>query len=77
MKKRDPDMPTGKLTPVKDFLPPPSELIFPSPTVKVTLYLSQDSLAFFKREAKKHHTKYQRMIRAVVDYYAGNFSKIF
>jgi hypothetical protein len=78
MKRRiiDPDMPIGKLTPVKDFLPPPSELVFPSPSVKVTIYLSQDSLTFFKRAAKKNHTKYQRMIRAVIDHYAAHFSEI-
>ena len=74
MRRRDPDMPAGKLTEIKDFLPPPSELVFPKDTVKVTINLSLASLVFFKREAKKHHTKYQRMIRAVVDNYAGRYS---
>ena len=73
-KKIDPNMPVGKLTRVEDFLPPPSELAFNRKTVKVTLNLSQMSLDFFKREAKKHRTKYQRMIRAVIDHYAGRYS---
>ncbi len=73
-KKFDQDMPIGKLRRIKDFLPPPSELVFPSETVKVTIYLSKDSLDFFKHEAKKHRTKYQKMIRATLDAYAVNYS---
>ncbi len=70
----DDDMPIGKLTFVKDFLPPPHKLVFPDEgTVKVTLELTQSSVMFFKREAKKNHTKYQRMIREVVDRYAKKF----
>jgi hypothetical protein len=38
--------------------------------VKVTLSLSQRSLAFFKRAALKRRVPYQRMIRALVDAYA-------
>lgn len=33
----------------------------------MTLNLTMRSLEFFKREAKKHHVPYQRMIRALVD----------
>ena len=36
---------------VKDFLPPPEQLLLREENVKVTL--SQRSVAFFKREAKK------------------------
>lgn len=66
-------MPIGKLTPVKDFLPPPDELVVPQDTVKVTLSLTKSSLDFFKREAKKHGTKYQKMIRELVDRYAKRY----
>jgi predicted DNA binding CopG/RHH family protein len=38
--------------------------------VKVTLALSKRSLDYFKREAKKRHVPYQRMIRSLVDMYA-------
>jgi hypothetical protein len=70
----DPDMPIGKLTRVKDFLPPPEELVFPGEeTVKVTIALNKASVEFFKRQAKKHKTKYQKMIRELVDKYAKSF----
>jgi hypothetical protein len=36
-----------------------------------TLSLSRRSLDFFKREARKRQVPYQRMIRALVDTYAG------
>ena len=76
MKKKmiDPDMPIGKLTRVRDFLPPPEELVFPSDTVKVTIVLKRSSVNFFKQKAEKHHTKYQRMIRELLDRYAMQYS---
>ena len=55
---------------VKDFLPPPDKLVLRESNVKVTLSLSSRSVDFFKREAKKQHVPYQRMIRALVDAYA-------
>ncbi len=63
------DMPIGKVKVVKDFLPPPEELVMPEETVKVTLSLTKSSLDFFKRKAQKQGTKYQRMIRELVDRY--------
>jgi hypothetical protein len=56
--------------PLKDFLPPPDKLVLRESNVKVTLSLSSRSVNFFKREAKKQHVPYQRMIRALVDAYA-------
>ena len=67
---RQSDMPIGKLTEVKNFLPPPHQLAFPEETVKVTISLTKESLGFFKKEAKRNKIKYQRMIREVVDRYA-------
>ena len=66
----DLNMPSGKLTRVKNFLPPPGQLVFPKDLIKVTIALSKPSIEFFKKQAVKHHTKYQRMIREVVDRYA-------
>ena len=63
----------GKLKIVEDFLPPPSELVFKEDTVKVTIGLSQSSIAFFKEEAKKHHTQYQKMVRNLLDRYAAYY----
>jgi hypothetical protein len=40
------------------------------PQTKVTLALDNDSLAFFKREARRRNTSYQRMIRNLVRSYA-------
>jgi len=60
----------GRLRVVKDFLPPPADLVPREDNVKVTLSLSRRSLDFFKREAKKRRVPYQRMIRALVDTYA-------
>ncbi|OGW91323.1 MAG: CopG family transcriptional regulator [Omnitrophica bacterium RIFCSPHIGHO2_02_FULL_63_14] len=72
-KKIDPDMPVGKLIRIKDFLPPPNELALPSDTVKITIFLKKSSVEFFKSQAAKHGTKYQRMIRELLDKYAEQF----
>lgn len=63
------DEPLGKTQVVTDFLPSPSELAFRDEGVKVTLALSKKSIEFFKSEASKHHTQYQRMIRRLLDSY--------
>ncbi|MDP1648556.1 MAG: hypothetical protein Q8M01_10195, partial [Rubrivivax sp.] len=47
----------------------PSDLAFREEGVKVTLALSKKSLEFFKSEAAKHQTHYQRMIRKLLDAY--------
>ncbi len=62
--------PLGKLKVVDDFLPPPGDLVFKKENVKVTMSLSKSSVNFFKKEAKKHHTSYQAMIRKLLDLYA-------
>ena len=61
----------GKFRIVKDFLPPPDQLVLRESNVKVTLSLSSRSVDFFKRAAAKQHVPYQRMIRALVDAYAA------
>jgi hypothetical protein len=61
--------PFGKVEVIADFLPPPSELAFREEGIKVTLALSKSSVDFFKQEASKHHTQYQRMIRRLLDSY--------
>ena len=59
---------------VADFLPSPEELVFREETVKVTIALSKASVEFFKNEADKHHTSYQKMIRRLLDEYAIHHS---
>jgi hypothetical protein len=63
----------GKLRILPDFLPPPAELAFREDGVKVTISLSRKSVDFFKAEAKKHNTQYQRMIRRLLDTYAEKY----
>jgi len=63
--------PLGEVRVIEDFLPPPSELVFREDTVKVTLGLSRRSVDFFKKQAKKHDTQYQRMIRRLLDLYVA------
>lgn len=67
-------MPIGKLERVRDMLPPPEELMVDERTVKVTLRLSENSIKFFKRYANKYHTKYQKVIRRLVDTYVERFA---
>lgn len=71
--KRNKDMPVGQLKRVEDVLPPPEELATPEATVKVTIALTKRSIDFFKREARKHRSKYQKMIRDLVDRYASHY----
>jgi predicted DNA binding CopG/RHH family protein len=63
------DEPLGEVEVIQDFLPSPEQLAFKEDTVKVTIALSKSSVDFFKREAKKHDTKYQQMIRRLLDAY--------
>jgi predicted DNA binding CopG/RHH family protein len=65
----------GKLKAIDDFLPPPDQLVLNEESVKVTISLSKESVEFFKKEARKHHTQYQRMIRKVLDLYAAQYQK--
>ena len=60
----------GRAKIVEDFLPPPDRLVLHEENVKVTLSLSQRSVAFFKCAARQRRVPYQRMIRALVDAYA-------
>ncbi len=63
------DEPLGEIQVIPDFLPSPEALAFREEGVKVTLALSKKSVEFFKAEAAKHHTPYQRMIRRFLDAY--------
>ena len=71
--KFDLNMPVGKLTRVEDTLPPPEELMVSERTVKITLRLNESSIHFFKQYAQKYHTKYQKIIRRLLDTYTKRF----
>jgi hypothetical protein len=65
------DEPLGDVRGIDDFLPRPEDLVLKEENGKVTLGLGRRSVEFFKREAKKHHTQYQKMIRRLLDLYAA------
>jgi len=69
------DEPLGKLRVVPDFLPALEDLALREEGVKVTLALSKRSVDFFKHEAAKHNTHYQRMIRRLLDAYAEHHER--
>lgn len=63
------DEPMGKVKVITDFLPSPEKLALKDETVKITISLSKTSVDFFKKEAKKYNTQYQKMIRRLLDEY--------
>lgn len=63
------DEPMDKVKIIPDFLPSPEELALKEETVKITISLSKASVEFFKNEAKKYNTQYQKMIRRLLDEY--------
>lgn len=66
------DEPIGRVKVVADFLPSPEQLALKDETVKVTIALSKPSVDFFKNEAKKYNTQYQKMIRRLLDEYSAH-----
>jgi len=66
------DEPIGRVKVVADFLPSPEQLALKDETVKVTIALSKTSVDFFKNEAKKYNTQYQKMIRRLLDEYSAH-----
>lgn len=63
----------GEVEAVRDFLPRPEDLVLKDDTVKVTINLSRSSLEFFKKIAKKNGSKYQKVIRNLLDSYSGHY----
>lgn len=69
------DEPMGELRIIKDFLPPPDQLVLREENVKITISLKKSSVEFFKKEAQRHRISYQKMIRRVIDWYASQYQK--
>ena len=59
----------GNVKIIEDFLPTPEELVVKEDNTKITISLTTETVDFFKAEAKKHHTQYQKMIRNLLDVY--------
>lgn len=60
---------------IEDFLPGPEQLIKKEDSVKITILLSKNSVAFFKEKAKKTGVPYQTMIKTVLDKYTSHYQK--
>jgi predicted DNA binding CopG/RHH family protein len=58
---------------IKDFLPPPDQLIRKTPKTKITITLNTRSVEFYKKYAAKHKVKYQNMINEILDLYAQKY----
>jgi predicted DNA binding CopG/RHH family protein len=69
------DEPMGEIKIIEDIFPRPEDLVFKEDNTKVTIALSHSSIEFFKHEAKKHHTQYQKMIRNLLDEYVARHSR--
>ena len=65
------DKSLGRLELVADFLPSPGDLALKEENVKITIALSKESVDYFKEEANRHHVKYQRVIRQLLDLYVA------
>ncbi len=59
---------------IKDFLPPPDQLVKKDETMKVTISLSKRSIDFFKKCAKDQGVPYQSMIKSIIDKYTDYYS---
>jgi uncharacterized protein (DUF4415 family) len=55
---------------IKDFLPPPEELVFKTSKEQVAVSLDSDSVIFFRKYAQKKHTSYQKVMSNVLKNYA-------
>ena len=58
---------------IRNFLPPPEQLVLTEEGVKITISLSRRSVEFFKKAAERNNTSYQRMIRRLLDTYADRY----
>ena len=72
MKIKYSDEPIEKVKIISDFLPSSEKLALKDESVKVTISLSKASVEFFKNEAKKYNTQYQKMIRRLLDEYSAH-----
>ena len=64
------NIPLDKVYQTAKRMPYPVGLVPNEEKALTTVYLNKSTIRFFKKEADKHHTKYQRLIRAVLDLYA-------
>ena len=64
------NIPVEEVNRVVGRMPYPGSLAFTEKKKLVTLYLNPSTIRFFKKQAEKNHTKYQRLMRAVLGQYS-------
>jgi hypothetical protein len=64
------DGPSPLARAIPNFLSPPEDLFPIEDTLKITLRLDRRSVEFYKERARRHGTKYQRMMREILKRYA-------
>ena len=63
------NIPVGKIDRTIKDMPYPIGLVPVEKKVRVSIYFNQSTVRYFRKEADRHHTKYQRMMRAVLERY--------
>ncbi len=63
------NIPVQKIDRTLKDMPYPIGLVPTEKKVLVSFYLNKSTVRFFKKEADRHHAKYQRMMRAVLERY--------
>ena len=63
------NIPVQKINKAVKHMPRPGELDPQEKKVLVNFYVNQSTVRFFKKEANLHGSKYQRMMRAVLELY--------
>lgn len=66
---REPRAPVEASDPIWVSLPSPEQLVHRPTGVKITINLSEESLAWFKEQGDRLDMRYQRMIRNLLDEY--------
>lgn len=66
----------GDMQIIVDFLPSPQELVFRKETKKNHYFSDKNTIYFFKDEAKKNYTQYQKMIRDLLDTYTQKHQSV-
>lgn len=64
------NIPISKIERIVHGMPYAGGLVTSEDKILVSIYLNKSTVHFFKREAGRYHTKYQRFMRAVLDRYA-------
>ena len=63
------NIPLGRIDRAVKNMPNPIGLLPQEKKILISVYLNESTVRFFKKEANRHHSKYQRMMRAVLERY--------